>query len=133
MTGALEFSDQVAGDVAVPLDQLVTVQVGATPEDVERLVAKRGFSRFPFADADGELTGYLHLKDILYADDERQRQQPVPLKRVRRLATVGAGDEVEDVLATMQRTGLAPGPGRRRRRRRDRGRVPRGRAGGAGR
>ena len=103
VTGALEFSDQVAGD-AVPLDQLVTLHVGATPDDVERLVAKRGFSRFPFADADGELTGYLHLKDILYAD-EAQRQEPVPLKRVRRLATVGAGDEVEDVLETMQRTG----------------------------
>ena len=29
----------------------------------------------------------------------------MPLKRVRRLATVGAGDEVEDVLETMQRTG----------------------------
>ena len=83
---------------------IVTLHVGATPDDVERLVAKRGFSRFPFADADGELTGYLHLKDILYAD-EAQRQEPVPLKRVRRLATVGAGDEVEDVLETMQRTG----------------------------
>jgi len=104
VTGALEFSDRVAGDVAVPLAQLVTLSVGATPEDVERLVARHGFSRFPFADANGEVTGYLHLKDILYAD-EAQHQQPVPLKRVRRLATVGADDEVEDVLETMQRTG----------------------------
>ena len=29
----------------------------------------------------------------------------MPLKRVRSLATVRSGDEVEDVLATMQRTG----------------------------
>jgi CBS domain containing-hemolysin-like protein len=104
VTGALEFSDRVAGDVAVPLAQLVTLSVGATPADVERLVARHGFSRFPFADANGEVTGYLHLKDILYAD-EAQHQEPVPLKRVRRLATVGADDEVEDVLETMQRTG----------------------------
>ncbi len=104
VAGALEFSDRVAGDVAVPLDQLVTLHVGATPADVEHLVAKRGFSRFPFADAAGEVTGYLHLKDILYAD-EAQHEQPVPFKRVRRLATVRAGDEVEDVLETMQRTG----------------------------
>ena len=68
-------------------------------------MAKRGFSRFPFADAGGELTGYLHLKDVLYADEAERHEQPVPLKRVRRLATVQAGDEVEDVLATMQRTG----------------------------
>ncbi|HEX8972694.1 hemolysin family protein [Oryzihumus sp.] len=102
--GAIEFSDRVAGEVAVPLDQLVTLPIGATPDDVERLVARHGFSRYPFTDASGDLAGYLHLKDVLYAD-EAEHTQPVPLKRVRRLATVAPGDEVEDVLATMQRTG----------------------------
>jgi len=100
----LEFSDRVAADVAVPLRELVTLPLGATPDDVERLVAKRGFSRFAITDAAGEVAGYLHLKDILYADDA-QRSQPVPIKRVRRLATVQSDDEVEDVLATMQLTG----------------------------
>jgi CBS domain containing-hemolysin-like protein len=101
---ALEFSDRVAGDVAVPLSSLVTLSFGATPDDVERLVARCGFSRFVITDAAGEVAGYLHLKDILYAD-EAQRRAPVPLKRVRSLATVRSGDEVEDVLATMQLTG----------------------------
>ena len=101
---ALEFSDRVAGDVAVPLSALVTLTFGATPDDVERLVAKCGFSRFVITDAAGQVAGYLHLKDILYAD-EAQRSAPVPLKRVRSLATVRSGDEVEDVLATMQLTG----------------------------
>jgi CBS domain containing-hemolysin-like protein len=55
-------------------------------------------------DSAGEVAGYLHLKDILYAD-EAQRRTPVPLKRIRSLATVRSGDEVEDVLATMQHTG----------------------------
>jgi CBS domain containing-hemolysin-like protein len=100
----LEFSDRVAGDVAVPLTALVTLSWGATPDDVERLVAKHGYSRFVMTDSSGGLAGYLHLKDVLYADDA-QFSQPVPLKRVRRLATVQSGDEVEDVLATMQRTG----------------------------
>jgi len=101
---ALEFSDRVAGDVAVPLSALVTLSFGATPDDVERLVAKCGFSRFVITDAEGKVAGYLHLKDILYADDA-QRGAPVPLKLVRSLATVRSGDEVEDVLATMQHTG----------------------------
>jgi CBS domain containing-hemolysin-like protein len=100
----LEFSDRVAGDVAVPLSQLVTLPFDATPDDVERLVAKHGFSRFVITDASGEVAGYLHLKDILYAHDGQHRE-PVPLKRVRHLATVQSTDEVEDVLATMQRTG----------------------------
>jgi CBS domain containing-hemolysin-like protein len=101
---ALEFSDRVAGDVAVPLSALVTLSFGATPDDVEHLVAKCGFSRFVITDAAGEVAGYLHLKDVLYADDA-MRSTPVPVKRVRSLATVRSGDEVEDVLATMQQTG----------------------------
>ena len=103
-TRALEFSDRVASDVAVPVDSLVTVEAGVTPDQVERLVARQGFSRFPVRGAGGDLVGYLHLKDILYADAV-QREEPVPRRRIRPLATVRPGDEVEDVLATMQGTG----------------------------
>ena len=101
---ALEFSDKDAVDVAVPLSDLVTLPLTATPDDVERLVAKRGFSRYPLLDGSGGLAGYLHLKDVLYADDT-ERDIAVPVKRVRKLATVQAADEVEEVLGTMQRTG----------------------------
>ncbi|SDO65523.1 Hemolysin, contains CBS domains [Pedococcus dokdonensis] len=101
---ALEFSDKDAVDVAVSLSDLVTLPLTATPDDVERLVAKRGFSRYPMLDRAGELSGYLHLKDVLYADDT-ERDIAVPVKRVRKLATVQAADEVEEVLRTMQRTG----------------------------
>src|SRR3954452_12281363 len=62
LTGAIEFSDRTAGDVMIAPDALVTVNQGSTPEEVERLVAKTGFSRFPVLDADGVPTGYLHLK-----------------------------------------------------------------------
>ena len=110
---ALEFSDKDAIDVAVPLDSLVTLPLTATPEDVERLVAKKGFSRYPLVDASGTLTGYLHLKDMLYADDA-ERDLPVPVKRVRKLATVRPDDEVEEVLQDHAAHGRAPGPGRRR-------------------
>ena len=124
---ALEFSDKVAAEVAVPVDQLVTVAKGVTPAEVERLVARTGFSRYPYLDKHGEIAGYVHLKDVLYAVEPdlpgdapepaagpNPAQEPasvdprlrrIPRKRVRRLATVGPDDEIEDVLATMQRTG----------------------------
>ena len=101
---ALEFSDKDAADVGIPVAELITVPVDATPDHIERLVAKHGFSRYPTVDAAGELTGYLHLKDVLYAEGE-ERKEPVPSKRIRRLATVRRDDEVEAVLATMQQTG----------------------------
>jgi CBS domain containing-hemolysin-like protein len=121
LTGALELSERRAGDVMVAWDRLITVPVGSTPAQVEALVARTGFSRFPvvtFGDrrdgaaaTDGErspaaadVVGYLHLKDLLYADDG-QHELPVPDKRVRALVTVGVLDEVEDVLAAMQRSG----------------------------
>jgi CBS domain containing-hemolysin-like protein len=100
----LEFSDKLASDVAVDTGSLTTVELGATPADIERLVAKHGFSRYPVRDAAGEIAGYIHLKDVLCADGDRH-EQPIPPKRVRRLATVREGDEIEDVLATMQLTG----------------------------
>ncbi len=100
----IEFSERVAAEVAVPVDQLVVLPAGATPADLERLVAKRGFSRYLIADDNGELVGYLHLKDTLYADD-KLRNEPVPAKRVRHLATVAPTDEIEDVLESMRRTG----------------------------
>ena len=100
----LEFSDKLAREVAVA----VRLAGHRHPRrDAGRHRAARGqagFSRFPVLDAAGEIAGYLHLKDILYADDERH-DAPVPPKRVRRLATVRDEDEVEDVLATMQLTG----------------------------
>ncbi|UNX53996.1 hemolysin family protein [Georgenia sp. TF02-10] len=104
LTGAIEFSEETAEQVMVPLEELLTLPVGCTPEDVEREVARTGYSRFPVVGEDGELVGYLHLKDVLYADDG-ERSQPVPGWRVRALATVAPGDEVEDALAEMQRTG----------------------------
>jgi CBS domain containing-hemolysin-like protein len=112
LTGALEFSERQAADVMVPIGRLVTVPAGSTPAEVERLVTRTGFSRFPVvrppdpqAVASGpEVMGYLHLKDLLYADDERH-DQPVPEKRIRNLVSVNTGDEVEEALATMQRAG----------------------------
>lgn len=102
---ALEFSAKLAADVCVPVARLVTVAKGVTPEDVERLVARTGFSRYPFLDKEGHVAGYLHLKDILYAADAAARTERVPRKRLRRLATVAPTEEIEDVLATMRGNG----------------------------
>ncbi|MHB1491968.1 hemolysin C [mine drainage metagenome] len=104
VAGAIEFSDRTARDVMVPVAALVHVHAGATPDAVERLVARTGFSRFPVAEADGTMVGYLHLKDVLYAD-QHERTAPVPTWRVRALAVVAPDAEVEDTLVAMQRTG----------------------------
>ncbi len=104
LSGAIEFSDRTAADVMVAVDDLVTVDAASTPDDIEHLVARTGFSRFPVVDDAGRPTGYLHIKDVLYADGA-SRTQPVPGWRVRVLAVVGPHDEVEAALEAMQRSG----------------------------
>jgi CBS domain containing-hemolysin-like protein len=112
LTGVLELSARPAEDVLVPVDRLVTVPAGATPEEVERIVARTGFSRLPVlapATGDGtsrpaEITGYLHVKDLLYADDAAY-VAPVPPRRVRALVTVPLHEDVEEALVAMQRAG----------------------------
>ncbi|MGN5731868.1 hemolysin family protein [Arthrobacter psychrochitiniphilus] len=104
ITGALEFSSQTAQSIMVPLADLVTLPANVTPADFERAVGKTGFSRFVFADEAGVLIGYLHLKDVLRIPLERY-QMPIGEARVRSMVNLAATEEIEDVMATMQRTG----------------------------
>ena len=105
LSGALEFSEETAGSTMVPLSDLVSLPAGATPADVEDLVAHTGYSRFPVAGEDGAIVGYVHLKDVLYASGE-ERDQPITPWRIRRLESVAREDQVEDALRHMQRTGV---------------------------
>ena len=103
VTGAIEFSDKRAADVMVELDRLHRLTASCTPADVEQAVARTGFSRFPL-ERDGALVGYLHLKDVLYAEGA-ERDLPVPIRLVRPLADVRGDTEIEETLTEMQRTG----------------------------
>jgi len=103
LSGALEFSAETAASVMVPLEDLVTVPPDITPEQLEREVARTGYSRFPVK-RHGDLMGYLHVKDVLYAQGEA-RTAPVQAWRIRPLAEASPSDEVEDSLHAMQRTG----------------------------
>jgi len=104
LTTAIEFSDKRAVDVMVGLDDAVVLRRDVTPAAVEELVGRTGFSRFPVADDDGEPVGYLHVKDVLYAEGA-DRELPVPAWRLRALAVASVDDEIETVLGAMQRSG----------------------------
>ncbi len=103
LTGAIEFSDRTAAEVLVPMADLVCVELGASPDDVETLVAKTGFSRFPVSSG-GDIIGYLHVKDTLYARPG-QRDEPIQKWRVRPLPNLASEAEIEDALSVMRVTG----------------------------
>jgi CBS domain containing-hemolysin-like protein len=99
---AFEFTEETVGAIAVPFDDVVKLPVGTTPDEFERVVAKTGFSRFVMVEEDGQLAGYLHLKDVMTIPEDRA-EFPIPLSRMRSLANFHTGVEIEDALETMQR------------------------------
>ena len=109
VAAAVEFTDKKAADVAVPLSDLVTLPETTTPDEIERAVAKHGFSRYVIVDGSGAPLGYVHLKDILRAaegpDAETEVARPIPAKRIHHMVPVLETTDLEDALAVMRRAG----------------------------
>jgi CBS domain containing-hemolysin-like protein len=104
LSGALGFTEKTVEMVMLRPDTLTTVRRGSTVADVEDLCAATGFSRFPVAAEDGELLGYLHIKDVLETD-ERRRGRVVDDKWIRPFAPVLATDPLHEALEKLQRRG----------------------------
>lgn len=98
---ALELGRRPVADVVMPVERVVYAQVGTTPEELERLSAESGFSRFPVVDSTRKILGYLHVKDAL---DEAPRDMPFPVTAMRPIARVRAVTPLDDVLTAMRRS-----------------------------
>jgi magnesium and cobalt exporter, CNNM family len=102
----LELGRRPVTQVARPLERVVAARLGVTPEELEQLSARSGFSRFPVVDDDGRALGYLHVKDAL---DAMPRDEPFAMPAMRRIAQVNSSTPLDDVLGAMRtsRTHLA--------------------------
>ena len=109
LSAALEFTDKKAKDIAVPLAGLVTLPDTTTPDEIERAVAKHGFSRYVIVNADAAPVGYVHLKDVLRAaegpDASTDVVRTIPAKRIHHMVPVLESTDLEDALALMRRAG----------------------------
>ncbi|MCG0290090.1 hemolysin family protein [Streptomyces sp. PSAA01] len=103
---ALELGRRRVRDVVLPMERVVKAQLGVTPEELERLAARTGFSRFPVVDDSGRILGYLHVKDAL---DARPRDVPFRPDQLRPIPRVRSHTPLDDVLTAMRdsRTHLA--------------------------
>lgn len=108
VTAAVEFTDKKARDIAVPLSELVTLPEVTTPDEIERAVAKHGFSRYVIVDGEGAPIGYVHLKDVLRAaegpEGEADIARPIKAKRIHHMVSVSENTDLEDALALMRRS-----------------------------
>ncbi|MGW6906174.1 hemolysin family protein [Streptomyces sp. NPDC054940] len=106
LNDALELGRRPVRDVVLPLERVVYARVGITPEELERLSAESGFSRFPVVDEGRRIVGYLHVKDAL---DASPRDVPFQVRDMRPIARVRESTPLDDVLTAMRgsRTHLA--------------------------
>lgn len=108
VSAVMEFTDKKAMDTAVPLAELVTLPQTTTAAEIERAVAKHGFSRYVIVDGEGVPVGYVHLKDVLrVAQDlsDPEADRPIPPKRIHHMVPLQETTELEDALALMRRAG----------------------------
>ena len=96
----LDLGTRPVSEVARPLSEAVNAEPDTTPEQLEQLAARTGYSRFPVRRND-ELLGYLHVKDVIGAAPG----QPFPRNTLRPVARVGAQTPLDDVLDAMRRSG----------------------------
>lgn len=96
---ALELGRRPVGEIVLPADRVVRARLGITAEGLEALSARSGFSRFPVADDDGRVLGYLHVKDAL---DAEPRDAAFPRSALRHITRVGAATPLDDVLTAMR-------------------------------
>lgn len=106
LNAAFEFSAKKVRDIAVGMNDLVSLSEAVTPAEVERAVAQHGFSRYALVSDDGEPSGYLHLKDVIDLEETHEFNEPVPPKRIRQLISIYREADLEDALASMRRSGV---------------------------
>ncbi|MBV8995540.1 MAG: HlyC/CorC family transporter [Pseudonocardiales bacterium] len=113
LTQTLSTRERTVADVLVPMSSLTTVAAKPTLGDIERAVAQTGFSRFPLcrqelgrqeSGTDGQLVGYLHVKDVLELLGSPP-DTPVPRSSVRPLPEVPSTAKFGEALTLLRRSG----------------------------
>jgi CBS domain containing-hemolysin-like protein len=101
---ALTFEERDVRSVLVPIAAMRTLPPDVTPEQMEAAVVEDNYSRYPIADADGALIGYVHVKDLLESDPAR-RSLPLARSAIRPLPVVRDTDSLQSIIAAMQKSG----------------------------
>src|SRR5699024_2438718 len=100
LLGAQRFEVRRLANLVIGPDEVATLPEGVTAAQTEA-AAVDGYSRFPVRAADGRVTGYVHIKDLLDSVQEHP-DRPIPAASIRALPAIAADAPLSQALATMQ-------------------------------
>jgi len=102
MRELFEFGDLTAGEAMVPRVRVVGIPVGASSDDLRRLLLTHRHTRYPVYDGDlDHIVGMLHVKDLLRRLISNEH---IAAADVRPLPVVPETSSLDAVLTTMERT-----------------------------
>jgi CBS domain containing-hemolysin-like protein len=105
---ALRLDQLTSRALTIGLSDLVTLPPNGRVGELEDLVARTGYSRFPVETTDAaghaDLVGYVHVKDLLDLDPTRP-DAPIPARLIRPMVTVDADLPLTKAFAALQRAG----------------------------
>lgn len=104
LSQTLSSARKTVADVLIPLTSLTTLPRHPTVGDVERVVSTTGFSRFPIRAANGSLTGYVHVKDIL-DQLSAPAEQPLSASKTRGLTALSVTAQLDEAVSAMRAEG----------------------------
>lgn len=104
LAGAIDLLEQTTASIMIPMSNLVTINQDQTVREIEQIVTQTGFSRFPVTDGHDGLAGYIHLKDILETDPNKQ-DRPLAHKLIRPLPAVTPDHSLKGALEVMRSRG----------------------------
>ena len=101
LSNTFDFTEKKVGDVYWPMKDLVVLEEKASAADVQKAVAKHGFSRYPLV-SQGQVNGYIHVKDILEIENQ---PGAMPDAIIRPMVSLPESMDLEDALASMRKGG----------------------------
>ncbi|MBK1782887.1 hemolysin family protein [Prauserella cavernicola] len=104
LSQTLSSADKTVADVLVPMAELTTLPPSPTLGDVEQAVSGTGFSRYPVRTDTGELSSYVHVKDMLDQDGDDPGTR-VPQSKMRKLTALPHYARLDKALSAMRREG----------------------------
>ena len=101
LSNTFDFTEKKVGDVFWPMSDLMVLENTSSASDVQKAVAKHGFSRYPVV-SEGRVNGYIHVKDILEIEDQAGA---IPETIIRPMVSLPESMDLEDALASMRKAG----------------------------
>ncbi len=86
----LRLSNRRVAELMRPVGEVMSVAAGVTMDEALAVASRSGFSRLPVQGTDGDLAGYLLVRDLLLAEGRVAGADPVPVDLIRALLLVDA-------------------------------------------